>query len=73
VSKLQSFGIDQLSVEDRLDLIEEIWDSLPESMTPAEVPDWHLAILAERVAAADARPNDGRPWREALADLGTKP
>lgn len=67
------FGHRPASVDDRLDLIEEIWESLPNSLEPTEIPDWHLPILADRVAAADARPDEGRPWREALSDLGTKP
>ena len=63
---IKSIGIDQLSVRERLDLIEQIWDSLPESVEPEEVPDWHLAELARRRAAADTRPGEGRPWREVL-------
>jgi putative addiction module component (TIGR02574 family) len=64
---LQSLGIYQLSVAERLDLIEQIWDSLPEQVAPAELPEWHRAELARRRAAADAQPGLGKPWREALA------
>ena len=32
--------IDQLNVIDRLNLIEQIWDSLPEQVEPAEMPKW---------------------------------
>ena len=63
---LQSFGIDRLSVRDRLELIEKIWDSLPEQVGADEVPDWHLAELAKRRAAADANPRAGKPWRDVL-------
>ena len=46
--RLESLGIDQLSVRERLDLIEQIWNTLPEQVTPEEVPDWHRAELAKR-------------------------
>lgn len=61
-----SLGIDRLSVRERLELIEQIWDSLPEQVEADEVPDWHLAELARRRAEAEARPGEGRPWRDVL-------
>lgn len=69
---LQQFGIDKLSIAERLELIEKIWDSLPEQVTPAEVPDWHLALLAQRRAEAEAQPGVGKPWREVLAQFEGK-
>jgi putative addiction module component (TIGR02574 family) len=67
---LEALGIDRLSVRERLELIEQIWDSLPEQVAPDEVPEWHLAELARRRAEADAAPGAGRPWPEALARFG---
>lgn len=64
---IEALGIDQLSVRERLDLIEQIWDSLPEHVNPDEIPEWHLVELAKRRAEADATPRAGKPWREALA------
>ena len=51
---IKELGIDQLSVRERLDLIEQIWDSLPTEVSPDEVPEWHLAELARRRAEAEA-------------------
>lgn len=65
---VEGLGIDRLSVAERLELIEQIWDSLPEMMTPPEVPAWHLDELARRRSDATARPGVGRPWREVLDD-----
>jgi putative addiction module component (TIGR02574 family) len=64
--RIDSLGIDRLSVRDRLDLIEEIWDSLPEQVDPQEIPDWHRAELAVRMARAAEEPGAGMPWREVL-------
>ncbi len=45
---LESLGTEHLSVRERLELIGQIWDSLPESVEPQDVPEWHLAELARR-------------------------
>jgi putative addiction module component (TIGR02574 family) len=66
---IEAFGIDQLSVGDRLDLIEQIWDSLPEQIAPEDVPEWHLAELARRRAAAESQPRVGKPFRDVLGPL----
>ena len=63
---LESLGIDRLSVRERLELIEQIWNSLPEHVNPDEVPPWHLAELARRRAEVETDPGAGKPWREAL-------
>ena len=67
---IEALGIDRLGVRDRLDLIEQIWDSLPEHVNPDEIPAWHLAELAQRREAAAASPSAGKPWREVLARFG---
>ncbi len=64
---LEALGIDRLSIGERLDLIEQIWNSLPEKVSTEEVPPWHLPELARRLAEAKARPGLGKPWREILA------
>ena len=59
---LEQFGLDQLPREQRLELMELLWDSLGGgTFTP---PDWHLRILEQRRAAADANPAAGVPWDE---------
>jgi putative addiction module component (TIGR02574 family) len=67
--RIDSLGIDRLSVRDRLDLIEQIWDSLPEQVDPQDIPEWHRAELAERRARAAQEPGLGQPWREVLQRL----
>ncbi len=66
---MESLGIDRLSVAERLDLIEQIWNSLPEEIDPQEVPEWHRAELAKRREQARAQPGVGKPWREVLGRL----
>ncbi len=69
---LATLGLDKLSVQERLDLIETLWDSLPEQLDAAMIPDWHVAELAIRRAEATANPGVGKPWRRVLYDLEAK-
>jgi putative addiction module component (TIGR02574 family) len=64
----EQFGIDSLSIDERLELIALLWDSIPE--TP--IPEWHLRELERRRAAAEANPEAGIPWEEVKARL-TRP
>jgi putative addiction module component (TIGR02574 family) len=54
---LEQFGIDRLTSEQRLELIGLLWDSLPDD-APFSPPDWHLKLLDERLAEADANPDN---------------
>ena len=67
VAKLETFGIDRLSVSDRLELIELIWESLPDQVAAEDLPACHVAELAKRIANVEANPGAGRPWRDVLA------
>jgi putative addiction module component (TIGR02574 family) len=69
---LEQFGIDRLSPQQRCELIDLIWDSLPPT-TPFDPPGWHLRELERRIAAADANPAAAEPWETVLARLSRKP
>ena len=64
---IQDLGIDRLSAEHRLRLIEEIWESLSADSTA--IPESHREELDRRIAAADADPTAGKPWEEVRARL----
>ena len=70
---LQQLGIDQMAVEDRLDLIGMIWDSIPEIGASQVLPDWHRQELEQRCSAADANPNAAIPWELVKARLNSAP
>jgi len=65
---LTSDEIRALSVEERLQLIEELWDSLADAEA-LPVPDWHRQVVSERLAAYERDPDAGRPWDEVKADI----
>lgn len=70
---LESLGIHRLSVRERLELIEQIWDSLPEQVAPQDIPEWHFAELARRRAQAESQPGVGKPWRDVIGPLEGRP
>ena len=61
-----------LSAEQRLELISELWDSIPDSLDTLPVPDWHREELDRRLAAADANPDAAIPWEEVKRRLRGK-
>ena len=63
---LIKLGIDKMSVEERRKLIAEIEETIPKEFQP---PEWHLKLLEERIAHADAHPEDRIPWKQAIDDL----
>jgi putative addiction module component (TIGR02574 family) len=65
-SLLTSLGIDRLSPAEKLQLIAEIWDSMPEP-PPPELTDDQARELDRRVALMDADPSALRPWAEVEA------
>ena len=65
---LNELGIDRLSVAERLELIGQIWDTLPGG-AELPIPDWHVRELEQRLAAADADPMAAIPWEAVKARL----
>jgi putative addiction module component (TIGR02574 family) len=53
-----------LTVEQRLELIGELWDSIPDSLDALPVPEWHQEELERRLASADAEPDAAIPWEQ---------
>lgn len=53
-----------LTVEQRIELIGELWDSIPDSVEAMPVPEWHREELERRLAAADAEPDAAIPWED---------
>lgn len=56
--------IRQLPVSDRLDLVEQIWDSIAEDQEQFQLTEAQKAELDRRLAARKASPDRGRPWEE---------
>jgi putative addiction module component (TIGR02574 family) len=64
------FDFSHLSAPERLQLVEDLWDSL----TPDDVPvtPSQAEELARREALHDTDPNRGRRWRQVLDEIEGK-
>lgn len=54
----------KLSVDERLQLVEEIWDSIAADPDSLAIPDEQMDELDRRLDEAAAHPGQGRPWSE---------
>lgn len=61
-----------LTVQQRIELIGELWDGIADSLEALPVPEWHREELDRRLAAADADPDGGVPWAEVSKRLREK-
>jgi putative addiction module component (TIGR02574 family) len=73
---LTSLGIDRLSLDERLVLVQEIWDSIAAEESPPVLTAAQREELTRRMADDSAHPEDVVDWetvkREALARLNKK-
>jgi putative addiction module component (TIGR02574 family) len=56
----------RLSVTERIELVEAIWDTVAEdaALEQLPVPDWHREELDRRLADLESDPAAGSPWPE---------
>ena len=65
---IESLGIDKLSRDERLALVQDIWDSIATENPPPKLSDARRRELERRVAEDDASPDDVTPWGEVQAE-----
>jgi putative addiction module component (TIGR02574 family) len=63
-----SLGLDKLSREERLALVQELWDSIAADNPRSLLTDAQRAELRRRVAEDDANPDDVIPWEQVKAE-----
>ena len=63
-ASLKSLGIDRLPVEERLALVEDIWDSIAADSAALPLTDAQRSELDRRVAEHETNPDDVVPWEE---------
>jgi putative addiction module component (TIGR02574 family) len=65
-------GFDDLPVEDKLDYVQSLWDRIAEHPEQLPVPEWHLRVIEDRLAAHQADPAAARPGDEVRAGINEK-
>jgi len=65
-------GFDALTVEEQIDYVQSLWDHIAAHPEQIPVPDWHKEVLAERLAAYQANPSEGKTWEEVEQEIREK-
>jgi putative addiction module component (TIGR02574 family) len=72
MSQIKIDDINELSVAERLDLIERIWDTL-DGGEGAPIPDWHQDVLDERLNDLKRNPEAGEAWDDVKKRIAKRP
>ena len=64
---LQSLGIDRMSREERIELVQEIWDTIAAEPIPPALTEAERLELRHRVDEDNASPDDVVPWDQVKA------
>lgn len=64
---IASLGLDKLSRDERLALVQELWDSIAAESAPSPLTDAQRQELLRRADEDDANPDGGIPWEEVKA------
>lgn len=59
----------KLSVSERIELVEAIWDTVPESQNDLALTAAQIALLEQRLAAYRDNPQAGSSWEEVRTRL----
>ncbi len=59
---IKSLGIDRLPIDERLSLVEDLWDSIAADSAAVPLTDAQRLELQKRIEEDDARPDDVAPW-----------
>lgn len=65
---LQELGIDQLSMGERIELVQAIWDSITSEPYPPLISEAHRRELDARLAAHEVDPTDVVAWEQIKSD-----
>ena len=65
---LQELGIDQLSVDERIELVQAIWDSITPEPHPPFISEDQQRELDARMEGHRADPTDVVPWEQIKSD-----
>ena len=55
-------GFDELSVDEKIDYLQSLWDRIAATPETVPVPEWHREILTQRLTDLEADPDAGDDW-----------
>lgn len=63
-------GFEQLSKDQQIDYVQQLWDMILELPDDVPSPEWHLEIVRDRIASKES--NSVRAWNEVKQSLQDK-
>lgn len=69
---IASLGLDKLTIEERIALAAELWESIEGGRSPAPLTPAQSAELDRRIAEDDANPDDVIPWEQVKANARSR-
>lgn len=69
VVSLKSLGIERLGIEERLTLVEELWDSIAADSNAVPLTEAQRTELDRRITEHESNPDDVVPWDEARTSI----
>lgn len=66
-ASIKSLGIDRLPIEERLALVEDLWDSIAADSAALPLTEAQRVELQKRIEEDDAHPDDVVPWEQVKA------
>ena len=64
--------LDQMTVSEKLHVIETVWEDLARDEKQIESPDWHFQELHDREQRLQAGTEETMDWETAKAELRTR-
>ena len=72
MSKFSVADVLELPVEERLQLVGDIWDTIANAPDTLELTEEDKRLIDERLKARERTPNDGSPWQEVFARITSR-
>ena len=69
---IPALDLDKLTRDEKLELIEKLWDSLEENADDLPIPDWHRQLLTQRLDEMDREGPTGVPWEQVLQEIQSR-
>jgi putative addiction module component (TIGR02574 family) len=69
---IKSLGIDRLGIDERLTLVEEIWDSIASDSNAIPLTDAQRSELDYRIADHEKNPDDVIAWHDVKASISDR-
>jgi putative addiction module component (TIGR02574 family) len=67
IPTIKSLGLENLPIEHKLAIVEELWDNIAADAAALPIPQSHLEELERRLATTDGDPC--QPWEEAIREI----